>query len=340
MVTRLEAERNRRSAALCHCSVLACVAVDTTPERPSLTSALDSLNLTPENVAELFATLDDAWDWALADPDDGRPVDDTETPGRRRLRRGASRVRKILGGAGVMVLKISFLAALLQKDGPANWHGLASYNTALTLMKDGFPAVWVPDTETLLALAKAPDRPTRQALLMARRPTVLAHARRVLAEVTAPDLLDARAVVAEALDGLTTAPRGAQTLALNAATVVALTETGKQRFFELSRDLEERTTRLHRNEDLSLISDLKKSLLLLTVAPALETFRPWRGDPVPTRPNRHGVAHSVSPLQFTEANALESVLLAVSVLRQAQAAREDRPPTGATARPSAAIAGP
>ncbi len=53
-------------------------------------------------------------------------------------------------------------------------------------------------------------------------------------------------------------------------------------------------------------------MTMLAVAPVLTTFRADRGDAVPERPNRHAVAHTLDRRQYSEPNALQAVLLAVS----------------------------
>lgn len=299
--------------------------VKTDPDEPANPpSVLANVQIRPEDASSFFEMLDDAWQWVVTDPDAGKEVDESESPAHRRLRRAAVRTGKGLASAGVFVVKLALLATLVQEHGPANWNGLVGFHAALTLMGDDFPAAWVPDTETLDALARAVDRPSRQAILLDRRDAVLAHARTVLAEVSAPDLGYARRLAEQALACVTAFPAAAQSLALNAAVVIALGETGLEKLAYLNDTADERAELLRRHEYQRLVTDLPASLLLLTVAPTLRTFRPWRGDPVPTRPNRHAVAHSVSPCQFTEGNALESVLLAVSVLRQAQRIRTER----------------
>lgn len=308
-------------------------AVETIASKPATstsapTSVLTHVDVTPKAAAEYFEMLDEAWEWVVADPDAGREVDESERPVRRRLRRSLSRTGKVLAGGAVVLARVSLFVTLIEKYRPSNWEGFATYQTAMALMKDGFPVAWVPDADTLAALAEAPNRAAREALLVERRDVVLAHAAGVLAEVSSIDLHDPRMLVEEAVACVTSFPYAAHSLALHAATVVALEEMGMSRQFELRGDLDEYNALLQRQDHQKLATDLKRSLLLLTVAPALRTFRPWVGDPVPTRPNRHAVAHSVSLLQFTEANALESVLLAVSVLRQAEAARAGSPARG------------
>jgi hypothetical protein len=66
-------------------------------------------------------------------------------------------------------------------------------------------------------------------------------------------------------------------------------------------------------------------MTLVAVTPVVSRFFERQGDPVPTTPNRHAVSHTVSPAQYTPANALWSVLIAVSVLRQAQENRQPLP---------------
>lgn len=296
-----------------------------------LSSALASIQIGPDDASRFFELLDEAWQWVATDPDHDRSVDESESRGRRRLRRATFRTVKGVAGAGVIIARLALLVTLVEKHGPANWNGVIGFHAAVTLMGDGFPAAWVPDRDTLNVLANAADRPARQAILLDRREGVLAHARTVLSDVQLPELQDARRLVDEALACLAAFPAGAHSLALNAAGVVALSETGLGRLSQLSETADARSELLRRHAHEQLVADLPRSLLLLTVAPALTTYRPWRGDPVPTRPNRHAIAHSVSPRQFTEANALESVLLAVSVLRQAQSIRQSTSfTTGAT----------
>jgi hypothetical protein len=54
------------------------------------------------------------------------------------------------------------------------------------------------------------------------------------------------------------------------------------------------------------------------VADALQRFLPHNGDPVPVVYNRHASAHAVGDVQYTEANALVAVMMAVSMLCELQ----------------------
>ncbi|MCR6494505.1 hypothetical protein [Cellulomonas sp. P24] len=262
--------------------------------------------------------------WALGRPSsaDDAPAEASLPPSR--VRRVATVAGKILAGVAATVATTATTVARIEAQRPENWSGLAGYTEAVRLVTDGFPVLWVPDCETLAALASAPDRLARQALLLSRRDQVLAHAQAVLAEVHSSDLATSRLLAEQALDCLPSFPYPAQSLALQVAAIVTMGETGSKTFKQLQARLDEELSKLTAPRGTALIRDLGVTFMLLAAAPALEQFRVDRGDRVPSRPNRHAVAHVLSLEQYTEANALESVLLAVSVLRQAEASRTDR----------------
>jgi hypothetical protein len=66
------------------------------------------------------------------------------------------------------------------------------------------------------------------------------------------------------------------------------------------------------------VANLRQSLIIAAALPTLASFHKNAGDSIPTRPNRHAAVHAISNEQYTLGNAIESVLLAVSVLRQEQ----------------------
>lgn len=137
-------------------------------------------------------------------------------------------------------------------------------------------------------------------------------------EVGAADLQDARALIRQAVDCVVAYPAPAQALALPAAATLAAEELGAGQLHELSKRLNE----LAKTGGLPPVGQLQAHMTMLAVAPVLTTFRADRGDAVPERPNRHAVAHTLDRRQYSEPNALQAVLLAVSVLRQAQANRD------------------
>lgn len=228
-----------------------------------------------------------------------------------------SRLKDFFIGLAGAVGEAMAVAGGLQLQRPENWPTGSLYVLILPVIQDGFPVLWVPEAEVLQALSKAPDRPRRQQLLLDRRDEILANARRVLTAVTSPDLSLDREVVGQALACVVDQPYPAQIASLNVATQRALAEVGESSVTALGK-LAKATAK--RGVGAGAL-DVRKVLMLSAIAPALEQFYPDRQDPIPERPNRHAVDHVTSPLQYTPGNALESVLLAVSVLRQAQANR-------------------
>jgi len=206
----------------------------------------------------------------------------------------------------------------LREQAPDNWSRWFHYASLTKIIEDGFPVMWVPDAEALAAMIDAPDRPSRQQVLLDSQDRVLLHAAGVLARVTAEDLAPYRAVVEQALGCVTHSPSLAQIGALITAVNYGQVEVGATSLGELFRQCEGAA----KGEPLHNAEALQRVLMLTALAPALTHFYPSRSDPVPTWPHRHAVAHLTSAEQFTPGNALESVLLAISVLRQAQESRE------------------
>jgi len=231
---------------------------------------------------------------------------------------GRSSFHNIVGALLELAGSLILVAGHLREQVPDNWPSWLYYASLGELIQDGFPVTWVPNSEVLAAMIEAPDRPSRQRVLLDMQDQVLPHAAGVLSRVTAEDLTSDRAVVEQALRCVTHSPGLAQIGALITAVNRGQAEVGAASLGELFRHGEEAA----KGEPLRNAERLQRTLMLTALAPTLTHFRPARLDPVPTRPHRHAVAHLTSDEQLTSANALESVLLAVSVLRQAQADRD------------------
>jgi hypothetical protein len=244
--------------------------------------------------------------------------DSTVVADDRERQRPRKRVSQFLVGAAGVVGEVLVVAARLHAQRPDNWPSWLTYASLRVAIQDGFPVLWVPAADVLDALAKAPDRDARQQVLLDDQVDVLDHARSVLSAVTSPDLAIDRQGIEQAIECVINQPFPAQVAALNIATNRAMEEVGAP---SLSALAEMGRAAVERGIDISVVNP-PASLMLAAVAPALGQFYPSRGDPVPSRPNRHAVDHVTSALQYTSGNALESVLPAVSVLRQAQANRE------------------
>jgi hypothetical protein len=60
-------------------------------------------------------------------------------------------------------------------------------------------------------------------------------------------------------------------------------------------------------------------LCMVAIAAAFAPFWEHKGDPIPTRYNRHASIHTVSSMQYTDANSICAILSAVSLICQANA---------------------
>lgn len=202
----------------------------------------------------------------------------------------------------------------VENERPPNWPtGLTTLVRARPLLRDGIPIVWTPDPVTLNLLTAAPSGLQRQAVLIDRARHAVEHSRQVLTEVTCPALEFELKVVSEALSCVLDYPIAAQALALQTAPLLAMTlhdmtSTGA---------LHAHASDLNREGPLPPAGTLKAHLTTIVFATVLARFNPK--DPVPATPNRHAVAHTLAPEQYTRSNAVSATLLAVSVLRQLQA---------------------
>lgn len=207
----------------------------------------------------------------------------------------------------------------LRHEGFPNWPSPFAVHIALLAEQDGLPVAWVPRAELLTKWSLAPDLATRMDLLLEHADQVVDDCNTALNEVLDPELAGPRDLLRQAVMCVRDQPAPAQALALPAAVTLSaeLVGTGRH-LYRLTSALAPLTRPLY----LSEMGQLRSTLTLLAVRPVLERFDPDKGDPVPTRANRHAVAHAVHPGQYTLPNALLSVLLAVSVLRQMQADRD------------------
>lgn len=244
-----------------------------------------------------------------------RSVFAAAVPAARRL---TGRVQSGLYQFAKAVEPVLLLLAQLQAEQLPNWPSPFSYAALRPLLEeDGLPVAWVPRAELLQLWVDAPDTPTRRSLLVRHRDDVVEDCRTVLGEVVAADLQDARSLLRQAVDCVVAYPAPAQALALPAAATLAAEELGTSQLHELNKRLNQLAT-----SGLPPVGQLQAHMTMLAVAPVLTTFRADRGDAVPERLNRHAVAHTIDKRQYSESNALQAVLLAVSVLRQAQANRD------------------
>ncbi|MGW3875981.1 hypothetical protein ACWD95_43635, partial [Streptomyces sp. NPDC005069] len=100
----------------------------------------------------------------------------------------------------------------------------------------------------------------------------------------------------------------------NAHTQVDNLLQGKQGRFDSYKRVASRLPQVDPDE--STILEFRQACVLAPFVSACEDF--WAPDPVPASFNRHATVHAAGPTQYTEANALTAIMLAVSVLRELQ----------------------
>lgn len=223
------------------------------------------------------------------------------------------RVEEWIKQYGPMLADIAERARELWRSAmPPNWEELSTDEVMAVIdrvRKTGYSLVWIPRVEIIHALL-ASDVAATNATLLAHRDEVLSDAAACLADVNHPDLGLTRDAVEEAINAhRDDHPRAAQALAAAAFTseIHTLFEMGTKAIRKRMADEDP--------EDAGL-SQLRLRTIFLAGANALAEFRPDRAWPVKRDFNRHNSAHRITAEQWTEANALSAIMLAVSLLRE------------------------
>lgn len=203
-------------------------------------------------------------------------------------------------------------SGILRKDGPGNWVELKDdqLTSLLRLASAGIPVSWVPRAGILTELLGT-DEDAWFTVLRGHKYEILADCRSAIAEVTGEPYGPLAVYLDEALavfeDGRDAA---AQALAANIVDTVlreAVVEPVKRGYYQRVKD---------EIEDAPLAL-LPWAVTHWPVLPALTTFSGGEESP-PETFNRHATAHAVGNIQYSHTNALLVVMLATSVLREAQ----------------------
>jgi hypothetical protein len=207
---------------------------------------------------------------------------------------------------------------------PLNWWSVPQFDgdAATAIMQnEGIPLAWVPRAEIVADLTAAPDAATRDTILVARTPEIVEDCRRRLAEVLDADLQYLDGLIEDALRALEQSnPTAAQALAANVFDTLLRDMGHRGRLFAgvtgrfRYRDVTGSITAV---SDDTLIGLYRATCVLTPVLKALEEFN-FETDPVPERFRRHATAHRAGTIQYTAANAVIAIMLATSLLREAQ----------------------
>jgi hypothetical protein len=172
----------------------------------------------------------------------------------------------------------------------------------LDIINYGIPLIWAPSWQVVEALLRSPQREFG-ALLSHRRHVISEDCVKTLAQVTEPGLsAHVKMAINAAIDLSTGDPRATQALAANILETWLRDASGREFFSHLTGVTP---------------TNLLRLLFVLTpvaVAFGMHDFQ----DLPPDRFNRYATAFNVGPEQYTTANAVVSVMLISSVLREAQ----------------------
>lgn len=207
---------------------------------------------------------------------------------------------------------------------PPNWWSVPQLDgdAATAIMQDeGIPLPWVPRAEILADLTSAPDVDARDAILVARTPEIVKDCRQCLAEVVDVDFQQLNGLIDDALRALEQSNESAaQALAANVFDTLLRDVRHRGRLFAGStgrfkyRDVTGGITPV---SDEALIGLYRATCVLTPVLKVLGEFNA-ETDPAPRRVRRHATAHRAGTTQYTPANAVIAIMLATSLLREAQ----------------------
>jgi hypothetical protein len=199
---------------------------------------------------------------------------------------------------------------------PMNWREVkpGGVEAAIDVMsRTGIPLAWIPRTPIVEMVLEAGTDSERTSILLDHQGEILEDLRACLAELAAEDLLTARDAAENAINAF----EGGHAYAAQALAAAALTACIEHVIgWKLGRMRQE----FEAQEPLS--ASISRFRLVATCAvlarATLSRFDVSKGDPIPSHFNRHASLHTVSPIQYTPLNALISLMLLVSLLRELQ----------------------
>ena len=240
---------------------------------------------------------------------------------------------------------IPALAAAMDWLRPCNWHasGLTPDDILPVAVDSGIPVVWVPPTEVLIEVTAA-DPSDRIGVLVSRQGEVLAHCEALLAECRDLELQESRTLAERAVAALRAGHHeAAMALAVAVAESLAFWVAEIRAILFDSRDERDvHDAQLRKRDNLrnryrraeALLDqmdsdererrfDVTRRALLAPIPKFFTKFHPDDGDPVPETVSRHATVYRPTVEHLSPANALLSVMLCTSYLREQQQWIED-----------------
>jgi hypothetical protein len=207
---------------------------------------------------------------------------------------------------------------------PPNWWAVdqLDVDVVVTIMREeGIPLAWVPRAAVIAELTAAPDAAMRDAILGERTAEIVEDCRQCLSRVLNADLQDLKGLAGNAVRALEQAnPTAAQALAANVFDTLLRDVRHRGGLFAGSSGkfkYQHVTGEITPVSDETLIGKYRASCVLTPVLKALAEFN-FETDTVPGRFARHATAHRAGTIQYTSANAVIAIMLATSLLREAQ----------------------
>ena len=228
---------------------------------------------------------------------------------------------------------------------PRNWHasGLVPDDILAVAVDCGIPVVWVPPTEVLIEVTAAHPR-DRIGVLVSRQDEVLARCKALLTQCRDPELQESRKLTERAMEAFRAGHHeAAMALAVAVGENLAFwvseiraspfdsrdecdvhdAQLGKRgslgKRYRLAKELLDQMDSDERESRF----DVMRRALLAPIPKFFTKFHPDDGDPVPETVSRHATVHRPTVEHLSPANALLSVMLCTSYLREQQQWVED-----------------
>ena len=223
---------------------------------------------------------------------------------------------------------------------PRNWHasGLTPEDILPVAVDCGIPVVWVPPTEVLIEVTAADPR-DRIGVLVSRQDEVLGHCEALLVHCRDLELQESRTLVGRALEALRAGHHEAA-MALSVAVAEDLAfwvaeirtirfdscherdthdaQLAKRNNLWYRYGLAKKSLDLMDTAELERRFDVMRRALLAPIPKFFTKFHPDSGDPVPETVSRHATVHRPTVEHLSPSNALLSVMLCASYLREQQ----------------------
>ncbi len=200
-------------------------------------------------------------------------------------------------------------AAVLRRPiNPPNWPDDVSQSEVRKLIGEtGWSLTYVPRAEIISTLLNA-ETGARGEVLLAHAEEITADCRACLGGVTQSEVSHLVNALRQALDALDAGFLIPAQATLGPVLSEVINKTWGLSFAAAAKKLEE-------DPGLMPMPDFWFWLIASTIPRALGGFHCENGDEVPDRFNRHAIAHTVDPRQYTKLNTLAGLLLVTGLVR-------------------------